>query len=101
MFSKVKKYIIGFFVLCGGLLMAFLTGKSAGKKNEKVKNVKKNIKKTKKAINTKKKKISNVKKKTYKKKNVGTKEAADYLKKFAKGKKAILIQTVTAIIANP
>ena len=48
---------------------------------------KKNIKKTKKAINTKKKKISNVKKKTYKKKNVGTKEAADYLKKFAKGKK--------------
>ena len=87
MFSKIKKYIIGFFVLCGGLLMAFLTGKSAGKKNEKVKNVKKNIKKTKKAINTKKKKISNVKKKTYKKKNVGTKEAADYLKKFAKGKK--------------
>ena len=87
MFSKVKKYIIGFFVLCGGLLMAFLTGKSAGKKNEKVKNVKKNIKKTKKAINTKKKKISNVKKKTYKKKNVDTKEAADYLKKFAKGKK--------------
>ena len=87
MFSKVKKYIIGFFVLCGGLLMAFLTGKSAGKKNEKVKNVKKNIKKTKKAINTKKKKISNTKKKTYKKKNVGTKEPADYLKKFAKGKK--------------
>jgi len=87
MFSSIKKYIIGFFVLCGGLLMAFLTGKSAGKKNEKVKNVKKNIKKTKKAINTKKKKISNVKKKTYKKKNVDTKEAADYLKKFAKGKK--------------
>ena len=67
--------------------MAFLTGKSAGKKNEKVKSVKKNIKKTKKAINTKKKKISNVKKKTYKKKNVDTKEAADYLKNFAKGKK--------------
>tara|TARA_B100000424_G_scaffold71662_1_gene53179 strand:+ start:65 stop:331 length:267 start_codon:yes stop_codon:yes gene_type:complete len=87
MFSSIKKYIIGFFVLCGGLLMAFLTGKSAGKKNEKVKNVKKNIKKTKKAINTKKKKISNVKKKTYKKKNVGSKEAADYVKKFAKGKK--------------
>ena len=88
MFSSIKKYIIGFFVLCGGILMAFLTGKSAGKKSEKVKNVKKNIKKTKKAIKTKKKKISNVKKKTYKKKDVGTKEAADYLKKFAKkGKK--------------
>ena len=67
--------------------MAFLTGKSAGKKNEKVKNVKKNIKKTKKAINTKKKKISKYKKRTYKKKDVGTKDAADYLKKFAKGKK--------------
>ena len=87
MLNKIKKYIIGFFVLCGGLLMAFLTGKSAGKKNEKIKNVKKNIKKTKKAINTKKKKISNVKKKTYKKKNVGSKEAANYVKKFAKGKK--------------
>ena len=87
MFSSIKKYIIGFFVLCGGLLMAFLTGKSAGKKNEKVKNVKKNIKKTEKSIKTKKKNISNVKKRTYKKKNVGTKDAADYLKKFAKGKK--------------
>jgi len=88
MFSKVKKYIIGFFVLCGGILMAFLTGKSAGKKNEKVKNVKKNIKKTKKAINTKKKKIKKTKNRTYKKKNVGAKDAADYLKKFAKkGKK--------------
>ena len=54
MFSKIKKYIIGFFVLSGGLLMAFLTGKSAGKKNEKVKNVKKNIKKTEKSIKTKK-----------------------------------------------
>jgi hypothetical protein len=88
MISSIKKYIIGFFVLCGGLLMAFLTGKSAGKKNEKVKNVKKNIKKTKKTINTKKKKINKYKKRTYKKKNVGSKEAADYLKKFAnKGKK--------------
>ena len=75
-------------MLCGGILMAFLTGKSAGKKNEKVKNVKKNIKKTKKAINTKKKKIKKTKNRTYKKKNVGAKDAADYLKKFAKkGKK--------------
>jgi len=87
MFNKIKKYIIGFFVLCGGLLMAFLTGKSAGKKNEKVKNVKKNISKTKKTIKTKKKKINNVKKKTYKKKSVGSKEAADYVKKFAKTKR--------------
>ena len=32
MFHKVKKYIIGFFVLCGGILFAFLSGKSAGRK---------------------------------------------------------------------
>ena len=45
MFSSVKKYVIGFFVLCGGILAAFLSGKSAGKKAEKFKNVKKDIKK--------------------------------------------------------
>ena len=37
MFSKIKKYVIGFFVLCGGILAAFLSGKSAGKKDEKLK----------------------------------------------------------------
>ena len=87
MFSSVKKYVIGFFVLCGGILAAFLSGKSAGKKDEKFKNVKKDIKKTKASIKTKKSNIKKIKKKTYKKKNVGTKEAADYLKKYAKGKK--------------
>ena len=29
MFSKIKKYVIGFFVLAGGILFAFLSGKSA------------------------------------------------------------------------
>ena len=46
MFSKIKKYVIGFFVLCGGVLFAFLTGKSAGRKQEKLGGLKKNIKKT-------------------------------------------------------
>jgi len=87
MFSKFKKYIIGFFVLCGGILAAFLSGKSAGRKDEKFKNVKKDIKKTQSSIKTKKKNISNTKKKTYKKKDVGAKEASDFLKDFAKGKK--------------
>ena len=32
MFSKIKKYVIGFFVLAGGILFAFLSGKSAGRK---------------------------------------------------------------------
>ena len=40
MFSKIKKYVIGFFVLCGGILVAFLSGKSAGKKDEKLKGIK-------------------------------------------------------------
>jgi len=34
MFSKIKKYVIGFFVLAGGILFAFLSGKSAGRKKE-------------------------------------------------------------------
>jgi len=87
MFSKIKKYVIGFFVLCGGILAAFLSGRSAGRKDEKFKNVKKDIKKTQASIKTKKKNISNIKKKTYKKKDIGAKEAADFLKDFSKGKK--------------
>ena len=41
MFSKIKKYVIGFFVLCGGVLVAFLSGRSAGRKDEKLKGLKK------------------------------------------------------------
>ena len=87
MFSKIKKYVIGFFVLCGGVLVAFLSGRSAGKKDEKFKNVKKDIKKTKASIKTKKTNIKKTKKRKYKKKDVGTKEASDFLKDFSKGKK--------------
>ena len=88
MFSKIKKYVIGFFVLCGGILAAFLTGKGAGRKDEKLKGIKEDVKKVKNTIKQKKKNITKTKKKKYKPKNVGTKEAADYLKKFAKkGKK--------------
>ena len=36
MFSKIKKYVIGFFVLAGGILVAFLSGKGAGRKEEKL-----------------------------------------------------------------
>jgi len=87
MFSKIKKYIIGFIVLCGGILAAFLSGKSAGRKDEKLKGVKKESKKVSDTIKTKKKTINKTKKKTYKKKDVGSKEASDFLKDFAKGKK--------------
>ena len=36
MFSKVKKYVIGFLALCGGILIAFLSGKGAGRRAEKI-----------------------------------------------------------------
>ena len=102
MFSKIKKYVIGFFVLCGGILFAFLSGKSAGRKDEKVKGLKKQSKKVsdilkdkeksqraiKKSLENKKKALKEIKNKKYKSKNVGAKDASDYLKKLAnKGKK--------------
>ena len=88
MFNEIKKYVIGFFVLCGGIFFAFLSGKSTGKKNEKLKGVKKQSKKVSDLLKDKKKNVKQIKKTKYKKKNIGSKEAADYLKKFAtKGKK--------------
>ena len=101
MFSKIKKYVIGFFVLCGGVLFAFLSGRSAGRKDEKLKGLKKESKKvsdlmkdkkkSQKAINksldSKKKALKDIKKKTYKKKKVSKKEASDFLKNFSKEKK--------------
>jgi len=101
MFSKIKKYVIGFFVLCGGILFAFLSGKSAGRKDEKVKGLKKQSKKVsdilkdkeksqkaiKKSLKSKKKALNDIKNKKYKKKKVAKKEAEDFLKNFSKEKK--------------
>ena len=101
MFSKIKKYVIGFFVLCGGILFAFLSGRSAGRKDEKLKGLKKESKKVddllkdkkksqkaiKKSLKSKKKALNDIKKKTYKKKKVSKKEASDFLKNFSKEKK--------------
>lgn len=101
MFSKIKKYVIGFFVLCGGILFAFLSGKSAGRKDEKLKGLKKESKKvsdmlkekkksqkqTKKSLQKKKKALEDIKNKKYKKKKVAKKEAEDFLKNFSKEKK--------------
>ena len=100
MFSKIKKYIIGFFVLAGGILFAFLSGKSAGRKKErlgglknKIKETDKSIKKTekktrevKKSLESKKNNLKNIKYKKYKKKKVSKKEASDFLKNFSKEK---------------
>ena len=105
MFSKVKKYIIGFFVLCGGILFAFLSGKSAGRKkerlgglNKKIKETKKSIKKTekkkretKKSLESKKKELEKIKKQRESfgiyDRNTSAKDAEDFLKKFSKEKK--------------
>ena len=101
MFSKIKKYIIGFFVLCCGILVAFFSGRSAGRKDEKLKGLKKESKKVsnlikdkkksqkaiKKSLKSKKKALEDIKKKKYKKKKVSNKEASDFLKNFSKEKK--------------
>ena len=101
MFSSIKKYIIGFFVLCGGIFVAFLSGKSAGKKDEKLKGLKKDSKRVsnalkdkkksqkaiKKSLENKKKALKQIKNKKYKKKKVSKKEASDFLKNFSKEKK--------------
>ena len=100
MFHKGKKYVIGFFVLCGGILFAFLSGKSAGRKQEKlggldkkIKQIDKQINKTEKSqknlrktLKSKKKALEEIKEKKYKKKDVSTKEASDFLKNFSKEK---------------
>ena len=101
MFSKIKKYVIGFFVLCGGILFAFLSGKSAGRRKErlgglrdKIKETNKSIKKTeknqrdiKKSLESKKKALKEIEKEKFKKEKVGAKDASDFLKKFSKEKK--------------
>ena len=65
MFSKVKKYIIGFFVLCGGILFAFLSGKSSGRKQEKLGGIDKKIKEIDKQIKKNGEYQKNLRKKIY------------------------------------
>ena len=99
--KKIWKYVAGFFTLLGGILIAFLSGKGAGSKAEKLKGLKKESKKVskrikdrtksqktiKKNLTSKKKAASKIKKTTYKKKKVSNKEAKDFLKNFSKEKK--------------
>ncbi len=103
MFSKIKKYVIGFFVLAGGILFAFLSGKSAGRKKERLGSLRDKIKETNKSIKNTKKSQKNLKKtlkskkealkeierqkKTFGVEKTGADEASDFLKKYAKRKK--------------
>ena len=102
MFSKIKKYVIGFFVLLGGVLIAFFSGKDAGRSKERRKDVdtkldivkkalkskKKYKKDVQKSLKDKKKELEGLKKQKNKKvKDVGADDAAAFLKKYAKEKK--------------
>ena len=82
MFSKIKKYVIGFFVLCGGILVAFLSGKGAGRRAEKIGKLDDRLKSVKKDLKAKEKQKNGVKK-TLKSK----KKAHSRLKNIGKGKK--------------
>ena len=100
--KKVWKYIVGFFTIVIGGLLAFLSGRGAGRKDEKFKNINTEIKKIdkdlkkrqkdkngyKKTLQSKKKALEEIKKqrKSFGVERKSTKEAADYLKKYAKKK---------------
>ena len=103
MFSKIKKYVIGFFVLLGGALIAFFSGKGAGRKEEKIgkldetlKSVKKDLKdkeksknSVKKTLKSKKKALEEIKKQreSFGVEKKSSDAAADFLKKYANKKK--------------
>ena len=104
MFSKIKKYVIGFFVLLGGVLIAFFSGKDAGRSKERRKDVDKKLDIVKKALKSKKKYKKDVqdlfkskkkeleelkknKEEGYVKKKVSGDKAADFLKKYVNKKK--------------
>ena len=99
MFSKIKKYVIGFFVLLGGVLIAFFSGKDAGRSKERTKDIDKKLdivkgalkqkekfkKDIQKALSNKKDELEKLKKEKGKKvKDVSSDKAADFLKKYAK-----------------
>ena len=53
MFGKIKKYVIGFLALCGGILIAFLSGKGAGRRAEKIGKLDETLKSVKKTLKPK------------------------------------------------
>ena len=44
--KKLWKYIVGFFTIVIGGLLAFLSGRGAGRKDERIKDIKKDLKTT-------------------------------------------------------
>ena len=101
MFSKIKKYVIGFFVLLSGALIAFFSGKGAGRSKERTKDIDKKLnivkkalkskkkykKEVKKVLTDKKKELEKIKKSKPKPKKKSAKKAHSRLKKIGRGKK--------------
>ena len=95
---KILKWIIGLIVGIGGILAMMLV--PAGNKRKKIKALDKKIKEVdkelelkenqqkslQKTLKSKKKVLEEIKEKKYKKKDVSTKEASDFLKNFSKEK---------------
>ena len=99
--KTIWKYIVGFFTVLGGILIAFFSGKDSGRSQEKRKDIDKEIKIVRDALKSnkirkkdvqeilvkKKKELEKLKKeKDNKVKDVGAQDAADFLKKYAKEK---------------
>ena len=99
--KKLWKYIAGLLTIAGGILTAFLSGKGAGRKEEKIgkldetlKSVKKDLKAdeklkstVKKSLKSKKKALEEIKKPKPKPKKKSVKKAHSRLKNIGKGKK--------------
>ena len=100
--KSLWKYITGFFAFVIGLLVL------SGKKNKKVKEIKSKIKDNKskvkdidlqirkseknnealkKSLESKKQALKEIEQLKYNKKNVNSKDASDFLKKYSRGKK--------------
>ena len=99
--KKIWKYVVGFFTILGGILIAFFSGKDAGRSKERRKDIDDKLKIVKDALKSKKKYKKDVqqilgdkkkelealkKEKDKKVKDVGADAAADFLKKYAKSR---------------
>ena len=100
--KTIWKYIVGFFTILSGILIAFFSGKDSGRSQEKRKDINKKLDIVKGALKQKEKYKKNIQKELEKKKveleklkkakdkkvkDVSADDAADFLKKYAKSKK--------------
>ena len=99
--KKIWKYIAGFLTILGGILVAFFSGKDAGRSKERRKDIDKKLNIVKDALKSKtkykedvqkilidkKKELEKIKKDKPKPKKKSAKKAHSRLKKIGKGKK--------------